>query len=158
MRVGKWICAVMGAVIFTGFFLTPFSSGEDEQTLRAVQRVRVRTMRGISRAMRRVKVYAKKGNYKRVAAAANEVALLTAAIPYLSPKGSNLGKTRIKASVWSQFDDYSAMAMDSARLAGSLAKTAEAEDKDGVLKRLAALGKSCGQCHKPYREKKRRRK
>ena len=156
MRTRIWVCAFLCVVIGTVFFLPSFSAGKDEQTLRGVQRVRVRTMKSISRAMRRIKVYTKKGNYKRVISAAEEIALLTAAIPYLSPKGSNLGKTRIKDEVWSRFDDYTKIARASAHIARDLVKAAEAADKAAVLKTFSALSKGCTQCHKPYRKKKKR--
>ncbi len=158
MRTRIWVCAFFCAVIVTVFFLPSFSAGKDEQTLRGVQRVRVRTMKSISRAMRRIKVYTKKGNYKRVISAAKEIALLSAAIPYLSPKGSNLPKTRIKDEVWSRFGDYTKLARGSARIAGNVVKAAVAADKAAVLKTFSALSESCTQCHKPYRKKKRRRR
>ena len=156
MRIGKRVCAPACAVLAAVILLPSFSAGQDEQTLRGVQRVRVRTMKSISRAMRRVKVYTKKANYKRVAAAAEEIALLSAAIPYLSPKGSAFGKTRIKAEVWSRFDDYTKIAKDSAQIAREVAKAAQAKDKSAVLKTFSALSDSCTQCHKPYRKKKRK--
>ena len=156
MRIGKRVCAPACAVLAAVILLPSFSAGQDEQTLRGVQRVRVRTMKSISRAMRRVKVYTKKANYKRVAAAAEEIALLSAAIPYLSPKGSAFGKTRIKAEVWSRFDDYTKIARDSVQIARDLAKAAGAKDKNAVLKAFSALSDSCTQCHKPYRKKKRK--
>ena len=156
MRIGKRVCAPACAVLAAVILLPSFSAGQDEQTLRGVQRVRVRTMKSISRAMRRVKVYTKKTNYKRVAAAAEEIALLSAAIPYLSPKGSAFGKTRIKAEVWNRFDDYTKIARDSAQFARDVAKAAVAKDKAGVLKAFSALSDSCTQCHKPYRKKKRK--
>ena len=156
MRIGKRVCAPACAVLAAVILLPSFSAGQDEQVLRGVQRVRVRTMKSISRAMRRVKVYTKKANYERVAAAAEEIALLSAAIPYLSPKGSAFGKTRIKAEVWSRFDDYTKIARDSAQIAREVAKAAQAKDKAGVLKAFSALSDSCTQCHKPYRKKKRK--
>lgn len=156
MRIGKRVCAPACAVLAAVILLPSFSAGQDEQTLRGVQWVRVRTMKSISRAMRRVKVYTKKANYKRVAAAAEEIALLSAAIPFLSPKGSAFGKTRIKAEVWSRFDDYTKIARDSAQIARDLAKAAGAKDKSAVLKAFSALSDSCTQCHKPYRKKKRK--
>lgn len=156
MRIGRWLCALGCAAAMAVVFLPSFSAGQDEQTLRGVQRVRVRTMKSISRAMRRVKVYTKKANYKRVASAAEEIALLSAAIPYLSPKGSAFGKTRIKDEVWSRFDDYTKIARDSAQIAREVAKAAGAKDKAGVLKAFSALSDSCTQCHKPYRKKKKR--
>ena len=156
MRIGKRVCAPACAVLAAVILLPSFSAGQDEQTLRGGQRVRVRTMKSISRAMRRVKVYTKKANYERVAAAAEEIALLSAAIPYLSPKGSAFGKTRIKAEVWSRFDDYTKIARDSAQIARDLAQAAQAKDKSAVLKTFSALSDSCTQCHKPYRKKKRK--
>ena len=156
MRISKRVCALCCAVLTAAVLLPSFSAGQDEQTLRGVQRVRVRTMKAISRAMRRVKVYSKKANYARVASAAEEIALLSAAIPYLSPKGSAFGKTRIKAEVWSRFEDYSKIARDSARIARDLARAAKAKDKTAVLKTFTALSESCAQCHKPYRKKKRK--
>ncbi len=157
MRIGKWVCA-LGCVVLMTVVVPSFSADQDEQTLRGVQRVRVRTMKSISRAMRRIKVYTKKANYKRVASAAEEIALLSAAIPFLSPKGSAFGKTRIKAEVWSHFDDYEKIAKDSAQIARDVAKAARANNKDAVLKAFSALSDSCTQCHKPYRKKKIRRR
>lgn len=156
MRIEKRVCAPACAVLAAVILLPSYSAGQDEQVLRGVQRVRVRTMKSISRAMRRVKVYTKKANYERVAAAAEEIALLSAAIPFLSPKGSAFGKTRIKAEVWSRFDDYTKIARDSAQIARDLARAAGAKDKSAVLKTFSALSDSCTQCHKPYRKKKRK--
>ncbi|MDE0331573.1 MAG: cytochrome c [Nitrospinae bacterium] len=156
MRIGKWLCALGFTVLVMAFSFPTFSADEDEQALRGVQRVRVRTMKSISRAMRRIKVYTKKENYKRVAAAAEEIALLSAAIPFLSPKGSAFGKTRIKEEVWSRFDDYTKIARGSAQIASDLAIAAQAKNKNAVLKTFSALSESCTQCHKPYRKKKKK--
>ena len=156
MRISKRVCAPVCAVLTAAVLLPSFSAGQDEQTLRGVQRVRVRTMKSISRAMRRVKVYSKKENYARVASAAEEIALLSAAIPYLSPRGSAFGKTRIKAEVWRRFEDYTKIARASVQTARDLARAAKAKDKTAVLKTFSALSDSCTQCHRPYRKKKRR--
>ncbi len=154
MRIGKWACA---AACAAGLFVfwAGASAALDEEALRGVQRVRVLTMKSINRAMRRIKAYAKKENYERVAAAAEEVALLSAAIPYLSPKGSNFGKTRIKDEVWERFEDYEKITRSSVRIARDLSRAAREKDRGGVSKAFAALAESCSQCHKPYRKKKR---
>ncbi len=156
MRASKRVCVLGCTVLVAMFFLPSFSASGEEQALRGVQRVRVRTMKTISRAMRRVKLYSKKANYKRVASAAEEIALLSAAIPYLSPKGSAFGKTRIKAEVWNRFDDYSKIARDSAKIARDLVRAAEARNKTAVQTTFTALTESCTQCHRPYRKKKRK--
>lgn len=155
MRVSGWARAAACAMVLTGFLFVSPSFAEDERTLRGVQAARVSVMKSVSRAMRRVKVHVGKENYGRAARAAEEIALLAAAIPYLSPRGSAFGETRIKAEVWSRFDDYKSLAARSSETAESVAKAAGAKDKSAAMEAFAALGGTCGACHRPYRKKKR---
>ena len=147
--------AVVGTALAGLLFSAPSFAG-DERTLRGVQRARVNTMKSISRAMRRVKVHVGKENFGRAAMAAEEIALLAAAIPYLTPKGSAFGETRIKAEAWSRFDDYGNLAARSSIAAENVAKAAKAKDKSGAMEAFAALGQTCGACHRHYRKKKER--
>lgn len=156
MRAWRRTRAAVVGTALAGLLFSPPSFAGDERTLRGVQRVRVNTMKSISRAMRRVKVHVGKENYGRAATAAEEIALLAAAIPHLSPEGSAFGETRIKAEAWSRFDDYSGIAARSSIAAESVAKAARAKDKSGALEAFAALGQTCGACHRPYRKKKKK--
>jgi len=120
----------------------------------AIQKERSATMKSINKKMRALKVLATKGDLAEVVREAGAVAGLTARIPELSPKGSAVGKTRIKPEVWKNFDDYKSLAARSAEAARGLAAAAKGGDRAAVRASFSKLAKTCGACHKPYREKK----
>ena len=87
-------------------------AGPDAESLAKIQKERSATMKTINRNMLRVVVFLKKGDLSKVAGAARGLAGLIARIPELSPRGSDVGKTRIKPEVWRNFEDFKKRAGD----------------------------------------------
>lgn len=75
-------------------------------------------------------------------------------IPAMFPAGTEkVGNTKAKAAIWSDAADF---AKDSNALeteAQKLVTLAEAGDKDGFATQFAAVGKTCGACHRAYKER-----
>lgn len=66
--------------------------------------------------------------------------------------GAYKGKTRAKAEMWAA-DSKVGDASKAFTAAASDLATAAGGGLDGLKAKVAALGKSCGGCHKPYRNK-----
>jgi len=74
----------------------------------------------------------------------------------LFPAGSGQSsgaKTGALASIWDKPDDFK-KAVDAFQTAtADFAKAAESGDMQATMAAFGAVGKSCGGCHKPFREK-----
>jgi cytochrome c556 len=152
-------CALAGAMILP-LAWSPAGAGETPGKIspEKIQKKRTITMKAINKSMRRIRVYAGKGELENVARAAGEVSRLVARIPALSPRGSAFGeKSRIKPGVWEDFGRYEELSDKSAAAARAMAATAQKGDRGALMKSFAALAKSCGACHKPFRKKKKKR-
>ncbi len=153
-------CAIAGAMIFP-LAWSPAGAGEFPEKISPgkTQKKRTATMKAINKSMVLIRVYAGKGELENVARVAGEVSRLLARIPGLSPRDSAFGeKSRIKPEVWEDFGRYGKLSGRSATAARSLAATAQKGDREALMKSFAALAKSCGACHKPFRKKKKKRK
>ncbi len=153
-------CAFAGAMIFP-LAWGPAGAGEFPENIspEKIQKKRTATMKAINKSMVLIRVYAGKGELENVARVAGEVSRLLARIPGLSPRDSAFGeKSRIKPEVWEVFGRYGKLSGRSATAARSLAATAQKGDREALMKSFAALAKSCGACHKPFRKKKKKRK
>ena len=75
-------------------------------------------------------------------------------IPALFPVGTEkVGGTKAKAAIWSDPADFAKDAKALETEADKLVVLAEAGDKDGFATQFAAVGKSCGACHRAYKER-----
>jgi cytochrome c556 len=72
-------------------------------------------------------------------------------IPALFPKGSTKGKTRAKAEIWENHDDFLNHAKTLNKSASELAAAAKAGNDAEVNVKLKALGNTCDSCHKQFR-------
>ncbi|MGB0958785.1 MAG: c-type cytochrome [Halocynthiibacter sp.] len=85
----------------------------------------------------------------------NLKALTTYSIAHLMVPGTSstdmAGKTRAKAEIWTNLDDYMAKAGDFVAAVGEL--QANAGTLDGVRANLGKVGGTCKACHKDYRQK-----
>jgi cytochrome c556 len=59
--------------------------------------------------------------------------------------------SRAKAEIWQNTAEWQKVVQGFQTASANLVKAAEGNDKDAVAKNFAALGQSCGACHKPFR-------
>jgi cytochrome c556 len=99
-------------------------------------------------------VVAAKGDVKPLEAPAKAIAMWTAVIPTLFPKGTETGgNTKALPEVWSDQAGFQKIALAANAAATKLAAAAKAGDADEVAADTKLLGEQCGACHKGYRAK-----
>ncbi len=72
----------------------------------------------------------------------------------LFPKGSDKGDTRALPAIWEQPQDFAKTVQALEATTGGLVAAARSGDGNEIKNAFAALGKSCGGCHKKFRKKK----
>ena len=70
------------------------------------------------------------------------------------PKGSGLGDTKAKPAIWENWSKFENAVKAFESESAKLAKVAESGDMQALAKQVRATGKSCGSCHKNFRERK----
>ncbi len=70
------------------------------------------------------------------------------------PKDSDFGVTRARPEIWTRWDDFVKAAKAMEVEAAKLVEVAGSGDRGAIGAQLGAVGKTCGGCHKPFREKK----
>lgn len=148
MRTLLFAAAVGAAAIGTA---APASALDPAQSVFA----RKTMMWSIGAHMRGIVAGIKGKDGKTVAAAANAIAAMSAAMLPLFVKGTEQGgahKTRAKADIWAKWDDFKAANEKLQAEAKKLAEVAGTNDPKAMLaqfKRMGAMG--CGGCHRPFR-------
>lgn len=85
-------------------------------------------------------------------APARTIAATSEKVPSLFPAGSDKGaETWAKPEIWANKADFDKLAMNAKAAAEKLAASAQAGNMDAVKADFAALGGTCGACHRPYR-------
>lgn len=75
-------------------------------------------------------------------------------IPATFPAGTEkAGGTKAKAAIWADPADFAKDAKALETESEKLVALAEAGDKDGFATQFAAVGKTCGACHRAYKER-----
>ena len=69
------------------------------------------------------------------------------------PKGSDFGDTRAKPAIWGNWSKFEVATKAFVGESTKLAKVAESGDMKAFAKQVRATGKSCGGCHKHFRER-----
>jgi cytochrome c556 len=64
------------------------------------------------------------------------------------------GKTDAKPDIWKDWDKFVAAAKAMGDESGKLAEVARTGDMEAIDAQVKALGKACGDCHKPFRKPK----
>lgn len=67
------------------------------------------------------------------------------------------GKTDAKPDIWQDWDKFVAAAKKMGEESGKLADVTQAGDMEAIGAQVKALGKACGDCHKPFRKPKEER-
>lgn len=118
-------------------------------------------MRAIGGNMKTIAGYLKanKGGPADVAKSATTIANIAEVAPGLFPAGTGMARypavTGAKPEIFSDSEGFKKAAMVMASAAANLAKAASAPNagKKEIGMAFGALGKSCGSCHKVYRQK-----
>ena len=74
-------------------------------------------------------------------------------VPAIFPEGTEKGKTRAKAEIWTEREAFIAVADEMAKAAENLVRIAEAGELREFSQALRPLGKSCKDCHDQFRKK-----
>ena len=69
------------------------------------------------------------------------------------PKGSGLGETKAKPTIWENWSKFESAVQDFERESAKLAKVAESGDMEALAKQVRATGKTCGGCHRNFRKR-----
>ncbi len=123
-------------------------------------------MRNNSGHFKDLRQKAKDGQLARIAVNAQTIAINAQHIPMLFPEGS-MGtpeiKSRAKAEIWQDWDGFKASAQKLQEAATALMKLTKDADKMGtttaqVGQAMKALGGACKNCHKKFRQPKKKKK
>ena len=71
----------------------------------------------------------------------------------LFPKGTGLGNTKAKPTIWENWSKFESAVQDFERESAKLAKVAESGDMEALAKQVRATGKTCGGCHRNFRKR-----
>ena len=69
------------------------------------------------------------------------------------PKGTGLGNTKAKSSIWGNWSKFETAVQDFERESAKLAKVADSGDMEALAKQVRATGKTCGGCHRNFRKR-----
>jgi len=82
------------------------------------------------------------------------MARLSVTIKDVFPEGSDFGDTRAKPDIWKKPKEFKASVAAFEKAASNLAMVSKSGDPAAFAAAFGGLGKSCGGCHKPFREPK----
>lgn len=111
-------------------------------------------MKNNSANVKAIKAAVESKDYATIEAKAKDIMGTAEKIPSLFPKGSTKGKTKAKAEIWENNDDFVKHAKTLGKTAGELAAAAKAKNDAEVGVKVKALGDTCSSCHKQFRAEK----
>lgn len=142
--------AIFSMTLIAGLTAVAVSQAHEDMDLPAGPvRERHELMEGIGRNAKIIGDAMKAGDTDKVGGPATEIAAAAKKIPALFPAGSEHPKSRAKAEVWQNPDDFAAQSKTLEERAAALAKAAdESGDVGQAAKDLFA---ACKSCHDKYR-------
>lgn len=84
---------------------------------------------------------------------AQAMALSAKMVGDIFPEGTHEGKTAAKANIWEEKDKFANAVKMFEEEAQKMATVAAGGDMAAIGAQMKNLGKSCGNCHKPFRKK-----
>ena len=111
-------------------------------------------MKNNSENAKAIKAAAEAKDYATVEAKARDIMGNADKILGLFPKGSDTGKTKAKAEIWQNVDEFSKNPARLKTAASELAAAAKAKDDAAITTKMKALGDVCANCHKNFRAEK----
>jgi cytochrome c556 len=139
---------LIGALLTAAFFSTDAFAQSD------VIEKRQGAMKNNSADVKAIKAAVGSKDYATIETKAKDIMGTAEKIPSLFPKGSTKGKTKAKAEIWENNDDFVKHAKALGKSAGELAAAAKAKNDDEVGVKVKALGETCSSCHKQFRAEK----
>jgi cytochrome c556 len=115
---------------------------------------RQKAMKGNSEAAKAIKAAVESKDYATIEMKAKDIMGTAEKIPDLFPKGSTKGKTKAKAEIWDNWDDFQKNAKNLRKAANELADAAKAKDDAALTVKVKAVSGACGNCHKAFRAEK----
>lgn len=129
------------------------------QDVASVVENRQNVMKAQGKDLTAIKAYLDdKGDLASARAAGDDLVQQIGKIPTLFPKDTGMaqlpGKSYAKPGIWAESDKFAAAHKTALEKAQALNAALKSGDKAAVATAHSDMGKSCGGCHEPYREKK----
>jgi cytochrome c556 len=140
---------LLGALL--GFVTLTFSTQAFAQA--DVIEKRQKAMKSNSADAKAIKAAVEAKDYATIEAKAKDIMGTADKIPSLFPKGSTKGKTKAKAEIWENSDEFAKDAKALSKAAGALAAAAKGGNDAEVGVKVKEMGDACGACHKQFRAK-----
>jgi cytochrome c556 len=142
--------AVLGLAV--ALSLTVVHAQDDEAFIEYRQKV----MQGISANMGAIGgIMKNKLPYgSHIATHASEINTLSTLVEAAFKKEITAGKTDAKPEIWQDWQKFAAAVKTLGQESAKLAAMASGTDMAAVGEQVKALGKACGDCHKPFRKPK----
>jgi len=104
-------------------------------------------------AMRQMRGQLQNDDMQAIASAGEAIAAWAEKMPSYFPEGTgpDTQRTNAKASIWQEFDKFTALAQDNQRAALALVAAAKSGEASDVMAQMQALGKTCGACHSNFK-------
>lgn len=115
---------------------------------------RIKLMKANGAASKALKAAVPEKDYATIQVKAKDIAEGMGKVEALFPKGSTSDKSRALPAIWEKWDDFTKDTTAAKKAAAELADAAAAKDASLVDAKYKALGKACGDCHKPFRAEK----
>ncbi|WP_025899158.1 c-type cytochrome [Sneathiella glossodoripedis] len=147
---------VLSAVLVTGVMGVTVVTAHSTSTGNAEADKRIQMMKELGANMKAIAAVAKgeaaysaalNENAKRI----HEIAVM---MPDLFPAGSDTDVDRAKPEIWTKAGEFTAVSKDFEQASAALKAAVETGDQGKIGAALGATGKTCGGCHKPFREPK----
>jgi cytochrome c556 len=151
----RHLISILAAAVLLGLASQAQAVDEPENVIKYRQSV----MKSMSGHMGAIVGVAKGevGYVDHVAAHAQGINAMSKLLPELFPKGTSLldsDKTRARPEIWDDFSKLVAAAKALEMESAKMIEVAASGDVGAIGGQLKNLGKACGGCHKPFRQKK----
>ncbi|HWO41164.1 MAG TPA: cytochrome c [Candidatus Eisenbacteria bacterium] len=115
---------------------------------------RQQVMKQQSADAKAIKAAVESKDYATIETKAKDLMGTAEKIPELFPKGSTKGKTKAKAEIWENWDDFTKKAKALKSAASDLAAAAKSKDHAAVEAKVKEVSGACSGCHKSFRAEK----
>jgi cytochrome c556 len=142
-----WIRAVSAVAVLTVGGMAALAADD-------VIKTRQDGMKAMGAQLKAIKgIIDKDGSAADVVAPANKIAEIAGQIPALFPEGTHQGDTGAKPEIWERWDEFKGSADELKNQATMLASAGQSGDLATVRAQFEKTAKVCGDCHKPFRNK-----
>ena len=115
-------------------------------------------MKSNSKSAKAIKGAVKEGDFATIEENAKKIVANADNIVALFPEGSTAKKSRAKAEIWQEWDDFKGKSNDLKDAARQLTNAANAMDSEQVGVKNKAVGVTCRECHRRYRARKKKKR